>query len=424
MIRISGMNGNEIFCLRQKGFESGEIAVGNSVVSLGVTGAIGSIGRSIAGGEITQVTELISEGRHRAIERMEKEAQADGALGVTGVESTLGSMAGYSEFLAQGTGVHAIPGTTPPVGEFFSTAASGIELYSHLETGYLPRRFVMGNAAYALGLGRGIAGTVRTLARGEIREFSSMFNEIRRTCLLRLQTEAAGAGANAVVDVNVQMIPFGPGTVELLMTGTASVNSAIGPTSVTPQHVVTSELDGGELWNLADIGYVPFQIVMGTSVYSLGVAAGLGTMMHALGRGELPEVTKLVYEARENCLDLVRQQAEALGAVKVIGNRLQIREIGSGLIEVVALGTAVRRGNEATRPKSPTLIPQAVINAPNSEAQGANLQGLASWAAPQHGPQGVQQTGAQLVALLIVVFMFAMVCMVSALGLFLSRTAG
>lgn len=424
MIRISGINGNEIFCLRQKGFEPGEIAVGNSVVSLGVSGALGSIGRSLAGGEITQITALISEGRHLAIERMEKEARGDGAFGVTGVESTLGSMAGYTEFLAQGTGVHAIPGAPQLVTDFFSTAASGIELYSHLETGYVPRRFVMGNAAYALGLGRGIAGTVRTLARGEVREFSSMFNEIRRTCLLRLQTEAANAGANAVVDVNVQMLPFGPGTVELLMTGTASLNPAFGAGGVGPQQIVTSELDGQEVWNLADIGYVPFQIVMGTSVYSLGIAAGLGTMMHAIGRGELPEVTKLVYEARENCLDLVRKQATALGAEKVIGNRLQIREIGSGLIEVVALGTAVRRGTQATRPSSPTLIPQAVVDAPTAEVQGAHIQGLASWAAPQHGPQGVQQTGAQLVALLIVVFMFAMVCMVSALGLFLSHSSG
>lgn len=424
MIRISGMSGNEIFCLDRKGFEPGEIAVGNSVVSLGVTGALGSLGRSIAGGEVTQITELISEGRHRAIERMEKESRNDGALGVTGVESTLGSMAGYAEFLAQGTGVHPIPGRSVPVGEFFSTAASGIELYSHLETGYMPRRFVMGNVAYALGLGRGIAGTVRTLARGEVKEFSSMFNEIRRTCLLRLRTEAANAGANAVVDVDVRMIPFGPGTIELLMTGTASMHAHVAPTKVAPSGVVTSELSGEEVWNLADLGYVPHQIVMATSVYSLGMAAGLGTMMKAIGRGELPEVTKLVYEAREVCLDLVRKEAEAIGAVRVIGNRLQIREIGSGLIEIVALGTAVRSGSAATRPSSRELIPQAIIADPASQTHEASIEGLASWSAPQHTTHGVQQTGSQLVALLIVVFMFSLVCMVSALGLFLSSQGG
>ena len=33
---ISGLSGNEIYCLALKGFSPGEIAVGNSVVSMGV----------------------------------------------------------------------------------------------------------------------------------------------------------------------------------------------------------------------------------------------------------------------------------------------------------------------------------------------------------------------------------------------------
>lgn len=239
---ISGMSGNEIFCLAQKGLYPGEITVGNSVCSLGLGGALGSFGRSIAGGEITQITQLISEGRHAAITRMEAEAQKHGAHGVTGVESKLGTMAGYTEFLAQGTAVHA----QGHMGGFFSSAASGIELYCHLDAGYQPRKFVMGNIAYALGIGRGLAGSLRTLARGEVKEFSSMYNEIRHLALRRLQTEAAQAGANAVVDVNIEMLPFGPGTVELLMTGTASFHPRLSPGPVRPLEVHTSELSGEE----------------------------------------------------------------------------------------------------------------------------------------------------------------------------------
>jgi hypothetical protein len=44
---ISGMSGNEIYCLAQKGFEPGEIVVGNSVCSMGLGGAIGSFGQSL-----------------------------------------------------------------------------------------------------------------------------------------------------------------------------------------------------------------------------------------------------------------------------------------------------------------------------------------------------------------------------------------
>lgn len=167
-LHISGMSGNEIYCLAQKGMSPGEIVVGNSVVSIGVAGGLGAMGRTFTGGEITQVTSLISEGRHAAIHRMEEEAKGDGAIGVTGVESRLGRLAGFTEFLAQGTGVHG------PEGRFFSTAASGIGLYCQLDAGYRPVRFAMGNIAYALGVGRGLLGQVRTLSRGEVSEYSSM----------------------------------------------------------------------------------------------------------------------------------------------------------------------------------------------------------------------------------------------------------
>src|SRR5688572_12583125 len=115
-MHISGMSGNEIFCLAQKGFSPGEIVVGNSVCSLGVAGSIASFGTTLSGGEITQVTGLISEGRHAAITRMEEEARRHGAHGVTGVVAELKSLAGYTEFLAQGTGVHE---TAPSGGKLF-----------------------------------------------------------------------------------------------------------------------------------------------------------------------------------------------------------------------------------------------------------------------------------------------------------------
>ena len=71
---VSGFSGNEIFCLAQKGWSPGSIVVGNSVQSLGVVGGLSSGLRTIAGGEIDNLTKLIVEGRHAAIDRLEKEA--------------------------------------------------------------------------------------------------------------------------------------------------------------------------------------------------------------------------------------------------------------------------------------------------------------------------------------------------------------
>jgi uncharacterized protein YbjQ (UPF0145 family) len=406
---ISGMSGNEIYCLRLKGLVPAEITVGNSVRSLGISGGLSSFGRSIAGGEIGAITQMISDGRHAAIQRMEEEAKKHGATGITGVISELRTLAGYTEFLSQGTSVQD---ETRQL-QFFSSAASGIELYCHLDAGYVPHKFVMGNIAYALGVGRGLMGSMRTLQRGEVREFSSMYNEIRHTALRRLRAEAAAAGANAVVDVNVKMLPHGPGTVELLLTGTASHHSGISHGPVSADQVVTSELSGEALWNLAQLGLVPHQLVMATSVYSLGVVGGLGAMLQGLSSGELTDVTRLIYEARENCLDLVRKEALSIGAERVIGNKLQIREIGSGMVEVVAVGTAVRRGDERFKTATPQLITQAVIVDRGSERSEATFNAIAPMVAPMAvANYGARTAGNQvfgcLIAGFVMFFMFVL----------------
>lgn len=366
---ITGLSGNEIFCLALKGFRPGELTVGNSVRSLGVAGSFGSSLQTLAGGEISNITQLISEGRHAAIKRMEEEAKRHGATGVTSVTSELKTLSGYTEFLSQGSAIHSEHNLP-----YFTTSASGIELYCHLDAGYTPVHFVMGNVAYSLGLGRGITGGLRTMAKGEVKEYSDMYNGIRHLALQRMKEEAAAVGANAVVDVKIEILPFGPGVVELLMTGTAAKHPAFASQNITAASVVTSELTGAELWNLAHMGYAPVELVMATSVYSIGLVGGLGTMFSGLAKGELDELTKLIYHARENCLELMKQEATRLGAEQVVGNRLHIRELSQGLIEIIAIGTAVKRVANVT-PQTQHLVPQAMMT--NDDPLTVNGGGLA-----------------------------------------------
>lgn len=350
---LTGLSGNEIYCLALKGWAPGNIVVGNSVYSLGFVGGLSSGLRTIAGGEVANITGLISEGRHAAIQRLEKEAQEEGAHGLTGVTSDLKSVGGLTEFLAIGSAVRAQQYDGP----FFSTACSGQELYCQLDAGYAPRHFVIGNVAYALGITRGLLGTLRQLTRrGEVKEFSDMYNHTRHLALERLEQEAHERGANAVVDITTRIMPFGTGVREMLMVGTASYNPALGP----HDRPVTSELTGEELWNLTHMGYAPLRLVLGTSVYALGLAGGISSMFRSLARGEIDAVTRLVYEARENCLAHIRQEAEALQADGVIGIKVFVYEISRGLVEVMAIGTAIRR-NPNVRTEGDQLIPQAII---------------------------------------------------------------
>src|SRR6516162_4688952 len=105
---VSGLSGNELYCLAEKGWAPGSIVVGNSVQSLGFVGGLSSGLRTIAGGEIENLTQLITEGRHAAIGRLEKEAQHQGAHGVTGVTSDLRQLSGLNEFIAIGSTVKGI----------------------------------------------------------------------------------------------------------------------------------------------------------------------------------------------------------------------------------------------------------------------------------------------------------------------------
>jgi len=162
-------------------------------------------------------------------------------------------------------------------------------------------------------------------------------------------------GCNAVVDINTEVLSIA-GVREMLMVGTGSYNKALG----TPKTPVTSELTGEELWNLTQMGYSPVRLVLGTSVYALGFAGGVTAMFKSLSRGEVNEITRLVYEARENALRHIEDDANANNADEVIGVKVFVHEIGSGLVEVLAIGTAIRK-NAAMQTETEALLPQAII---------------------------------------------------------------
>lgn len=99
MATVTGLSGNEIYCMALKDFSAGELVVGNSVNSMGFLGGMAAGLKGIAGGEITQVTQAVEEGRINAFDRMVAEAKQVGAIGVTGVTSELKSFSGNTEFL-------------------------------------------------------------------------------------------------------------------------------------------------------------------------------------------------------------------------------------------------------------------------------------------------------------------------------------
>ena len=260
-------------------------------------GGISASLQNVFGGEVSQITNIISDGRHEAQQRLEAEAVRHGARGITGVTSELRTMQGYTEFLSVGSAIHSAESPRDDRERLkFSSSCNGQDLYCMLDAGYTPIRMVMGNIAYSVGIAGGILGTLKSLGRGEIKEFSDIFNKTRHLALQRIADEAKVVGANAVVGIETSIVPF-KGVHEMLMLGTAASHPAL-PTSASAQPI-TSDLTSEEMWNLASLGYMPLQLVLSTSVYSLGLIGGLTAMFKGLGRGEISELTSLIYEARE-----------------------------------------------------------------------------------------------------------------------------
>jgi len=145
----------------------------------------------------------------------------------------------------------------------------------------------------------------------------------------------------------------------MLMVGTASINNVIDP-ALQSVEVTTSDLTAEETWNLAKIGYSPLQLVLGTSVYSMGFVGGFVASLKNLVKGEISEMTQLIYDAREESLNKVKAQAQAIGADNVVGVKTYVYNVGSGMIEFLAIGTAVKRSQRAVT-KSDQIVPQAII---------------------------------------------------------------
>ena len=351
---MTGLSGNEMFCLNLKGLAAGELLIGNSVYSLGLLGSFSAGIQSAFGGEVSQVPSIISEGRHQSQARLMQEAHRHDADGVTGVTSELRTMQGNVEFLSVASGVHNTGAGAKAT--MFSSSSNGQELYCLMDAGYEPRQFVFGNVAYSVGIVGGLLGGLKTMARGEIKEFSNIFNNTRHLALARIAAEARTAGANAVVGIETRIMPFS-GTHEMLMIGTAASHKALPATAAADP--VTSDLTCEEMWNLAALGYMPLKLVLGTAVYSLGLIGGLKAMFKSFSRGEISDLTSLIYDAREHAIGLLKDEAAAIGADDVVGIKTHIHDIG-GLIEFMAIGTAVKK-IPGCQPLSPQLPVQAVI---------------------------------------------------------------
>src|SRR3569832_376903 len=143
------------------------------------------------------------------MERMRAEAQSMGADGIVGVRLTVRRLewdAKVLEFVAIGTGIvhgkghNAFKG---PNGQPFTSALSGQDFWTLLQSGYRPLEMVMGSCVYHVAR-RGPFASLGTIGQNvELTNFSIALYEARELAMERMQLEASKAGAEGVVGADL-----------------------------------------------------------------------------------------------------------------------------------------------------------------------------------------------------------------------------
>lgn len=82
-------------------------------------------------------------------------------------------------------------------------------------------------------------------------------------------------------------------------------------------------------------------LVRGSSIRARHVGKDIIAVFRNLAGGEIHEYTKMMAETREQAIDRMIQEAEALGADAVVAIRFQTSMVMSGAAEMLAYGTAV-----------------------------------------------------------------------------------
>ena len=83
-------------------------------------------------------------------------------------------------------------------------------------------------------------------------------------------------------------------------------------------------------------------MVRGIVVRSRSVVGSIGAALQTLFGGNITLYTQLCERARDDAYELMLRHAREMGANAVIGVRYDATEVGPGVTEVLAYGTAVK----------------------------------------------------------------------------------
>ncbi len=82
-------------------------------------------------------------------------------------------------------------------------------------------------------------------------------------------------------------------------------------------------------------------MVRGSSIRSRHIGQDIMALLRNIAGGEVKEYTKMLAEAREQAIDRMIEEAQALDADAIVGVRFQTSMVMAGAAEMLCYGTAV-----------------------------------------------------------------------------------
>jgi uncharacterized protein YbjQ (UPF0145 family) len=87
-------------------------------------------------------------------------------------------------------------------------------------------------------------------------------------------------------------------------------------------------------------------LVRGNTIRARHLGRDVQAVLRNIAGGEIREYTKMLAESREQALDRMAEEAEALGANAIIGVRFSTSMVMTGAAEIMCYGTAVATEEE------------------------------------------------------------------------------
>ncbi len=82
-------------------------------------------------------------------------------------------------------------------------------------------------------------------------------------------------------------------------------------------------------------------LVRGSTIRARHLGKDIMAVLRNMAGGEVKEYTKMLAESREQAIDRMVEEAQALGADAIVGVRFQTSMVMSGAAEMLCYGTAV-----------------------------------------------------------------------------------